>query len=306
VLKLLVLGLSIWLLYDELYVNRKFVELIDFLRGEKQINYGLFAFATVLNVVNWSGEALKWRLLVRPYEAHSFFLAFKSVLSGLFVGFFTPNRVGEFAGRIIYVKSNRKIEAALLNSAGGLAQNLCTFIFGFAALISLEVDSRFTIIFWVFLFSAGLSFIFLFFNLDRVARIAHWLKLPKKILKYLLAFRKLKLNTLLFVLLISACRYLVFSFQYYLVFQAFGADIGIIHTFLGVSGLFVLQGLLPTIALSELTVRGPLAQLMFSDWVESTAIIYMVTYSIWLINIFLPAIFGGILFLTNRRSDVGI
>ena len=56
--------------------------------------------------LNWSIEAIKWRLLIKKMQPITFIEALKGVLSGVAVGTFTPNRIGEFGGRILYLKEH--------------------------------------------------------------------------------------------------------------------------------------------------------------------------------------------------------
>ena len=57
-----------------------------------------------LALVNWGLEARKWQLLLLPIQKISFFRAYRSVLSGLALSLNTPNRMGEYGGRIFYVQ----------------------------------------------------------------------------------------------------------------------------------------------------------------------------------------------------------
>ena len=63
-----------------------------------------FWLVIVLVFVNWGFEAKKWKLLITPIQKMSFFTAFKSVLTGVTLSLNTPNRIGEYGGRILYVK----------------------------------------------------------------------------------------------------------------------------------------------------------------------------------------------------------
>src|SRR5512135_2918364 len=54
--------------------------------------------------VNWGIEARKWQVLLRTMQPFNFFTAYKSVLSGVTLSINTPNRIGEYGGRILYVQ----------------------------------------------------------------------------------------------------------------------------------------------------------------------------------------------------------
>lgn len=56
-----------------------------------------------LMFVNWSIEAVKWKLSVKKIQNVGFLKAFKAVLSGVSFSVSTPNRVGEYLGRVLYM-----------------------------------------------------------------------------------------------------------------------------------------------------------------------------------------------------------
>lgn len=70
-----------------------------------------FLSATVVNLllvvalmfVNWGIEARKWQLLVRLVHPVPFFQAFKAILAGVSFSVTTPNRIGEYVGRMMYM-----------------------------------------------------------------------------------------------------------------------------------------------------------------------------------------------------------
>ena len=89
-----------------------------------------FWLVIFLMFVNWGIEAIKWQLLIKHIQQFSFFRSFKSVLSGCSVTMLTPNRVGEYGGRILYVKEDNRIKAISLTIVGSISQLLVTMIMG--------------------------------------------------------------------------------------------------------------------------------------------------------------------------------
>src|SRR5689334_6961656 len=57
----------------------------------------------VLMIVNWSIEAIKWKIAVKPIQPVSFLKAFRAILSGVSFSVSMPNRLGEYLGRILYM-----------------------------------------------------------------------------------------------------------------------------------------------------------------------------------------------------------
>ncbi|HEX3769166.1 MAG TPA: hypothetical protein VHT72_12360, partial [Puia sp.] len=61
-----------------------------------------------LMVINWSLETAKWKIALMPIQTVSFFRALKAILAGTCIASFTPNRVGEYLGRMLFVDSGNK------------------------------------------------------------------------------------------------------------------------------------------------------------------------------------------------------
>ena len=85
-----------------------------------------FWFVISLVFVNWGIEARKWQVLLRTLQQVSFFTAYKSVLSGVTLSINTPNRIGEYGGRILYVQEGKRIKAISLSIAGSISQLIIT------------------------------------------------------------------------------------------------------------------------------------------------------------------------------------
>jgi len=84
----------------------------------------------VLLPINWLIEAVKWRLVLRKSHSITLKNAFKSVLAGTSTGVISPNRVGEFAGRILLLPENIRSEAIGLNFVCSFTQLWSTILFG--------------------------------------------------------------------------------------------------------------------------------------------------------------------------------
>ena len=78
------------------YILINFKDYAAFNRSFRDLSwerFGLIVSIFLLLPVNWGMEAVKWKTLVSPLQKSSFFQSYKSVLSGLTTGFFTPNRI---------------------------------------------------------------------------------------------------------------------------------------------------------------------------------------------------------------------
>lgn len=76
---------------------------LDRIKHDDLIFY-LLVVVILLVPANWSLEALKWKYAISKLENISFWKAIKGVLTGLTVSTVSPNRVGEFFGRLFYLE----------------------------------------------------------------------------------------------------------------------------------------------------------------------------------------------------------
>src|SRR5688572_413988 len=92
----------------------------------------------LLMLANWSLEALKWKLSVREVQHVSFLKSLKAIFSGVSFSVTTPNRMGEYAGRILYMEEGNRLRVVSLTILGSLSQLIITLSFGLAGLLILK------------------------------------------------------------------------------------------------------------------------------------------------------------------------
>ena len=106
--------LGLWLFYSLYKQVRDQPNLQESINLIKHAPFGDHAFKFWLIIIlvfaNWGLEARKWQVILKKLERISFFTAFKAVLSGLTLSLNTPNRIGEYGGRILYVKDGNRIK----------------------------------------------------------------------------------------------------------------------------------------------------------------------------------------------------
>src|SRR5215208_4195931 len=91
--------------------------------------------ALCLVPLNWGLEAWKWKLSVHDVYPISFLQAFKAVLSGVSFSVTTPNRIGEYVGRIIYLPEGNRLKTISVTVVGSFAQLLVTILMGTTGVI---------------------------------------------------------------------------------------------------------------------------------------------------------------------------
>ncbi|MDQ3190143.1 MAG: lysylphosphatidylglycerol synthase domain-containing protein, partial [Bacteroidota bacterium] len=131
-IKSLVICLSFWFIYHRIFVSQDFLQFQTTIKTAYLAKsfFPLFILVFILFLINWSTEAIKWRMLLQKLQKISFSESFKAVFSGITIGLFTPNRIGEYGGRIIYLDRDKRLDAVVNNVAGNFSQLLITLVFG--------------------------------------------------------------------------------------------------------------------------------------------------------------------------------
>jgi hypothetical protein len=282
----------------------------------KQAPFGplawMFWLIIFLSAVNWGIEARKWQLLVSALEPMSFTRALKSVLCGVTVSLNTPNRIGEYGGRIIYIHEGNRIKAVSLSIAGSIAQLIVTLAFGCGGLAYMlyrlhpESGTLFGLsTFWIttFLYISifGLLLLLLFFfRLSWLIRLVEKLPYSVKFVHYISVLDSFDAKILLRLLFLSTLRYFVFVLQYIFMLQLMQVDANWGQSFWVVSVMFWMLAIIPTFAIAELPIRGKIGQSLFGLFSSNTLGILAVTFGIWFINLFIPAVAGSLLILGNK------
>src|SRR6185436_5079605 len=89
-----------------------------------------FLLVFILMFVNWSLEALKWKLSVQKVQPINFFRALKAIFSGVSFSITTPNRMGEYFGRMLYMDEGKRLKIVSLTILCSLSQLIITLLFG--------------------------------------------------------------------------------------------------------------------------------------------------------------------------------
>jgi hypothetical protein len=297
---------SLFFLYHQLFVKRDFADLMMqiFRLLNNQNILPLLLLALALMPLNWSMEAIKWRYLLKDYEVISFGKALKAVLAGASISAVSPNRTGDYLGRVFMLNQVSFWRGVLITIVGSYAQTITTLFFGglsFFILISPQLISNAylsanqLIVFGSLFFIALLLLLVFYFKMSFLSHLipSRW----RKINHYTQIFAQFKFKQLFITLLISMFRYFIFSLQYFILLKAVGfhsLSYGLGFTL--ISSIFLVNSIRPTIALLEIGIRGSVALFIFEVYFGfSTGIegpVFVASTLIWLINIILPALMG--------------
>jgi hypothetical protein len=320
-LKLLVVVLTFVFLYNQLVYRHDMDSIIAFfsLIWKKQsIVYYLVA-VLVLLIANISIETYKWQLIISKLEKVSFLRAIKAVLAGMAVSMFMPNRVGDYLGRVFILKKADRLQAVLVTIIGSVAQLITTLLFGLVATlfyypVIFDISQSFHG--WIY---SGLvlgnvitafSFIFAYLNFNLFSLIIKRIsgRGYLKIKKYAEVFSLYTSGELLNLLLLSMARYLVFSFQFYLMLKVFQIPVHYFQAIMLIGMVYLFMTVIPTIALTEFGVRGSVSLTIFQQylvsigsWNDSMSISVVAASSLlWVVNLVFPAAIGTMFIFSLR------
>jgi len=261
----------------------------------------------LLMPLNWGIEARKWQLALRPIGGIAYRNAFRAVLTGTTMASFTPNRMGEYLGRILYIKEGQRIRSISLTMACSIAQLMVTLFIGGLGLASLRATMHagppgfqhwqlaLTILLWTVI-AMLVILTFIYCRLSLVASLL--LKIPalSRYGAYIKVLENFDATILLRILFLSFGRYIVFIIQYSLVFPVFGVALGFWKVWGGMSIVFLVMAIVPTLTfLTELGLRWEASIQVLELYSSNVLGIFAASFAIWLINLIIPALIGSLL-----------
>ncbi len=265
-------------------------------------------FACLLMLVNWGLEARKWQLLLQPLQLLSFFNSFKSVLAGCSITMLTPNRVGEYGGRILFVKEENRLDAIPLTILGSVSQLFVTLFMGTAGLIYLKYFSNDQQLFnslpvyaeniLLYISSSATVFLMLiYFRVALLVKVLNNIKFLKKAASHILLLNTFSRKQLLRILFLSFLRYMVFILQFVLLLQIMQVQISFFTCFRLLTIFYLIMAIAPTIGFTELPIRAAAMLEILQPYSNNLLGIQAASLGIWIINLVVPAIVGSLLIL---------
>jgi hypothetical protein len=267
-------------------------------------HFVLLGFTLLLMILNWWAETVKWMVIMGKHEPVTPFQSYKSVLSGITLSIITPNQLGDIVGKAVYLNTFNKVKGAVVSMLGGLAQTIASVTFGSYGLWYLAFNQQKI---GQPLFIGGLIFItvgliglyYVYFHIHWLDKLGRW----KFIAQYVAIFTQYTSAELWKIMLFSLLRFSVYSFQYFLLLHFFNVDISFLNAALCISSIFFVQGFLPSFILIEMGVRGATALFFFGLFTTATAGVLLAAYSLWIINLMIPAIAGMYYLLKLKWSN---
>jgi hypothetical protein len=249
-------------------------------------------------VLNWVLESLKWRYLSRKLYAISVWQAIESVFCGLTWAIFTPNRFGEYGGRVMFLPNRRRIHGVFAMAVGSFGQNVITNVLGTAA----SLWFLFTYIHlndWLMLGITVVGVVFMalmltfYFNIKWMVSLLNSIKFLRKFHRFFDIMGKYQTNELLNIMGFCLARFVVFTFQYYLIVHLLITEIPIGTMALLMFVFFFVQSAIPSLDLLDIGVRSLTAYKLFSYVTSQDMAVVASVSVIYITNIIIPAVIGS-------------
>lgn len=305
-IKVIIVVVAFWYIYNQLITKEN---LIDTWQTYQKLftqdnTLYLLLLVFLLMFANWGMEAVKWKFMMAKIEDITFFRSMKAILSGVTVTFFTPNRIGEYLGRIFYLHKADKIQAVLITVFGSMSQLLITIILGLLSLPFFLIDEYHINQYFLYAIILIVALIIIlcllfFFNASVISFLLNKIKWLNKYRKYNDVFSLYSSKDLYKIFFFSLSRYIIFTLQFYILLQMSGISIGFIKSWQMISLTFLVMSVVPAIALAEIGVRGSVA-IYFLGTVSNNTLVFVSTVSLWLINIVIPGLIGAVFILALR------
>jgi hypothetical protein len=295
-IKLFIVGGAFYFIYNQLAHNdkldwEKFIVLF-----QKNQSVSGIGFILLLSVLNRYFEILKWQNLAQVIHKISLYEATKQVLAALTAGIFTPNGIGEYAGKALYFQKSEAKKVVFLNLICNGIQMVLTIIFGLFGL--LYFNAQFNVITTktvLLLFGGFILILVVLFSIKKITIKGYSIeKLIHKINEIPKSVHQKNI-------VLGICRYLVFSHQYYFLFLAFDVELPYLTLMAAVSSVYFLASSLPTFQFLDFAVKGSVAIYFFGILGVNEWIVIFISTLMWFLNVVLPVVLGSY-FVLNFKT----
>ena len=309
-LKFGILVLAAWYIYHRILKNHDNITNFERLVAHVTYNKVLFTLiaVVVLMMVNWVLESLKWWHLTRRLSPMSVWKAIEAVFCGLTWAVFTPNRIGEYGGRVMFLPNRKRIHGVFAMAVGSFGQNVITNVLGAAA----SIWFLYTFIHpkdWIMLGAVVIAAVVMaamltfYFNIKWMVSLLNRIKFLHKYHRFFDIMGTYKTAQLLNIMWFCLARFFTFTFQYYLIIHLLIPQIPLYQMSLLMFVFFFIQSAIPSLDLIDIGVRSITADRLFS-YVTDQHIAIVVAFSIiYITNMIIPAILGSIFVFKLKFFD---
>lgn len=320
-LKLLISLILIYFIYNQITTKGDLFEIWNSFKMQLRASNPIWIICCIILMpFNFIVENWKWRNLLGDVRYVTFWTSLRAILCGSTLGIMTPNRLGEYGGRILYFDSKDNWKAVIATGVGNLAQLIVILCAGWIGAIfffyqQIEMHPFLTSGSVVIGFSVLIFLGILYFNIDLAIDLFKRIPLSpsfKRRVRKLSFFQNLEILrsydivTLKKVLSLAFLKYLIYMTQYLLLLYFFGIEISLLPALTGIATIYLIQTSIPLPAFMGLLARGELALIIWGFYCELPANILGATFTLWILNLLIPALLGLILiYKVNILKSLG-
>lgn len=301
IIKLLIGVISFWIIYNRLSQIPQLKEQCIFWFSEPKM-YLILILVLLLMPLNWGIESYKWKSITKQIESVSYATALKSVFSGICVGNIAPGRAMEFLAKIMFFKPDNRPSITVLHFINGMFQMLITVTAGLIAITYKLNQNNQSSSFIYGVLGFGVCMILFFcwaiLNVSFIQQKLKFIKWFKKMddAKHIQFTKALILKLITF----SIVRYLVFTTQFYLIYNALSPQNNLMDVFMSIAAYFMLTSLIPMISVIEPAIRAAIALFVFNNSGDNTVIVVLASTFVWIINVIVPSVIGYVIILKEK------
>jgi hypothetical protein len=287
-IKVLIVLAAFYFIYNQLATNDQLNWLKFAALFEKKWTVGGILFILLFSIFNRLLEILKWQNLVSSFQPIKLWQATAEVLGALTAGIFTPNGLGEYAGKAFFYEKTKTKKIVFLNLICNGIQMLLTVVFGvfgllyFNAEFNVITQKSIAIIFGLLLVLVLGTFFLRGFTIKgySLENLIHKInEIPKRIHR----------KNILFGLL----RYLIFSHQYYFLFLAFDVHLPYLILMSAITSIYFIASSLPSFQFLDFAVKGSVAVYFFGLLGINEWIVIFISSLMWFLNVVIPVVLGS-------------
>ncbi len=286
--KLLIVGAAFYFIYRQVAHNSK-LEWSRFMQQtDKNLTFAGALLILALSFTNRFFEILKWQQLTSVIRRIGIGEATQQVMGSLTAGVFTPNGIGEYAGKALFFEKTHAKKVVFLNLVCNGIQMGISVIFGVFGLFYFNAVRPFIsgpAVIWIF--AAFIMMSVLLFLLRKwtlkgysLEKLVHKVNsIPKKIHAR---------NTLL-----AFGRYISFTHQQYFLFLLFDVHLPYVTVISVIMAVYFLASCLPTFQFLDFAVKGGVSVYFFGLLGVNEWIVLLVIALMWLLNVVVPVLIGS-------------
>ncbi len=297
-IKVLIVSAAFYFIYKQLQQNTALrIENVQQLLAQN-LSWAGILFLILLSFLNRFFEILKWQTLVSSFEKISLGQAAAQVLGALTAGIFTPNGLGEYAGKALFYPKAHTKRIVFLNLICNGVQMLLTIGFGLLGLLCFNAYFQMVPNWVVGASIAGFAVVITVLFLSRSFTIRGY-SVEKLIEKINEIPREIHRKNML----LGLGRYLVFSHQYYFLFLVFNVQQPYWLLMSGITSVYFLASSLPSFQFLDFALKGSMAVLFFgklgiNDWIP-----VLITALMWFLNVVIPVVIGSYFVLNFKTKS---